>query len=243
MQILPEISRTFGEYLLLPNLTDDNCTTDTVDLSAPLVRHRVGEPAALRIATPMVSAIMEAVSSPRLAIALAQTGGLSFIHQNQPIGAQAEMVRSIKLNKAGFRHSDLNIKPTATLGEVSALLEAAERDVAAVTDDGSARGMFLGLVSRQDFHPHRHDLNDSVESRMRPAADLVTAVPSISLSDANSLLWDARLDVLPVVDENGQLASIVLRRDYELHKQFDNETIDEQKRFMVGAGVEPRGQL
>jgi IMP dehydrogenase len=147
------------------------------------------------------------------------------------------MVRSVKRHKAGFRHSDINIKPSATLGEVSDLLAAAERDVAAVTDDGSSRGTFLGLISRQDFHPQRHDLNDTVESRMRPAADLVTAAPSISLRDANTLLWDHRLDVLPIVEPDGRLASIVLRRDYELHKQFRNESIDADKQFMVGAGA------
>jgi IMP dehydrogenase len=122
VQILPEVSRTFGEYLLLPNLTDEGCTPDQVELSTPLVRHPVGQPASLQIAVPLVSAIMAAVSSPRLAIALAQTGGLAFVHQGQPPAEQADMVRAVKRHKAGFRHSDLNIKPSATLGEVSTLL-------------------------------------------------------------------------------------------------------------------------
>jgi IMP dehydrogenase len=243
VQILTEISRTFGEYLLVPNLTDENCTPDRVDLSAALVRHRLGEPAALRIAVPMVSAIMGAVSSPRLAIALAQCGGLSFIHQNQPIAEQATLVAAVKRHKAGFRHSDINIKPIATLHDVSELLKAAERDVAVVTDDGSPNGLFLGLISRSDFHPARNAPDETAESRMRPAADLATAAPSISLSEANTLLWDARQDVLPIVDDNGQLASLVLRRDYELHKQFKNETIDQDKQFMVGAGVNTHDYL
>lgn len=240
MQILPEISRTFGEYLLLPNLTDEDCTPEQADLSTPLVRHPVGQPAPLRIAVPLVSAIMAAVSSPRLAIALAQTGGLAFVHQGQPPAEQAEMVGAVKRHKAGFRHSDLNIKPSATLGEVSTLLSAAERDIAVVTDDGSPHGRFLGLISLRDFHPGRHDLNDGVETRMRPAEQLVTAPPSISLSDANTMLWEHRLDVLPVVDSGGLLASIVLRRDYELHKQFRSESIDADKQFMVGAGINTR---
>lgn len=183
---------------------------------------------------------MEAVSSPRLAIAIAQVGGLGFAHQNQSIEDQAAMVAAVKRHKAGFRHSDLNIQPCATLREVSDLLRAGERDVAVVTDDGSARGKFLGLISTSDFHPGRHDLNDTAETRMRPVADLVTASPAISLSDANTMLFDHRLDVLPVVDDAGRLESIVLRRDYELHKQFANETIDGQKRFAIGAGVNTR---
>ncbi|GAB3256269.1 IMP dehydrogenase [Kineosporia babensis] len=240
MQILSEISRTFGEYLLVPNLTTANCTPEAVDLSAPLTRHPVGESAQIRIAIPMVSAVMEAVSSPRLAIAIAQAGGLSFVHQNQPIAQQAEMVAAVKRNKAGFRHSEINIRPTATLAEVAALLEQAERDIAVVTDDGSPTGRFLGLISLRDFHPQRHDLNAGVETRMRAKADLVVAPPTISLSEANTLLWDQRLDVLPVVDNQGRLASVVLRRDYELHKRFRNESVDDDKRFRVGAGVNTR---
>lgn len=237
MKILDEVSRTLNEFLLVPGLTTAGCTPDTVDLGAPLVRHRVGEPAAIRVATPLTSAIMGAVSSPRLAIALAQCGGLSFVHQNQPVAAQAAMVEAVKRHKAGFRFSDINIKPSATLGEVALLLESAERDVAVVTDDGSPHGQFVGLISTDDFHPRRHDLSGSVASRMRPAAELVTASPSVTLSEANTLIWDHRLDVLPVVDADGLLQSIVLRRDYELHKRFRNESIDADKRFRVGAGV------
>jgi IMP dehydrogenase len=237
VKILDEVSRTLNEFLLVPNLTTADCTPDTVDLGTPLVRFRAGETAAIRIATPLTSAIMGAVSSPRLAIALAQCGGLSFVHQNQPVADQAGMVAAVKRHKAGFRFSDINIKPSATLGEVTALLESAERDVAVVTDDGSGRGQFVGLISTDDFHPRRHDLNDLVESRMRPAAGLVTAPPTISLSEANTLIWDHRLDVLPIVDADGLLHSVVLRRDYELHKRFRNESIDADKRFRVGAGV------
>jgi IMP dehydrogenase len=237
LKILDEVSRTLNEYLLVPSLTTADCTPDTVDLGVPLVRHRPGEEAAVRMATPLTSAIMGAVSSPRLAIALAQCGGLSFIHQNQSVEAQAAMVASVKRHKAGFRFSDTNIKPSATLGEAAALLESAERDVAVVTDDGSPHGLFVGLISTDDFHPQRHDLNDSVESRMRRASELATALPTVTLSEANTLIWDHRLDVLPVVNAEGLLQSVVLRRDYELHKRFRNETIDGEKRFRVGAGV------
>src|SRR6185436_15676205 len=110
-----EVSRTLNEFLLIPSLTTAACTPDNIDLSAPLVRHRVGEASPIRIATPLTSAIMGAVSSPRLAIALAQCGGLSFVHQNQPYPEQAAMVEAVKRHKAGFRFSDINIKPSATL--------------------------------------------------------------------------------------------------------------------------------
>jgi IMP dehydrogenase len=237
MRIADETSRTLNEYLLLPNLTTDDCIPDNVDFSTPIVRHRVGGESSIRIAVPLTSAIMQAVSSPELAVALAQCGGISFIHHDQTVAQQAEMVSSVKRHKAGFRYSEINVKPSATLGELTSLLRSADRDIAVVTDDGSSHGLFLGLISTHDFHPQRHRLDNTVDTRMRAAADLVTAPPSISLSDANTLIWENRLDVLPIVGPEGRLESIVLRRDYELHKRFQNETIDDDKRFMVGAGV------
>lgn len=127
------------------------------------------------------------------------------------------------------------MKPSATLGEVAARLRAAGQDVAAVTDDGTGDGVFLGLIGLDDFHPQRHPLDLPARDRMRPVADLVTAPTSISLPDANSLLWDRRLQVLPVVGADGRLASLVLRRDCELHKRFATESVDEQKRFLMAA--------
>lgn len=237
MKILNETSRTLSEFLLLPNLTDESCIPENIDLTTPIVRHKVGERSSVEIAVPLVSAIMQAVSSPKLAIALAQCGGLSFIHHNQSVSQQAEMVRSVKRHKAGFRYSETNVKPNATLGELTQLLASKNQDVAIVTDDGSGSGKFLGIISRNDFHPKRHDLTTEVSTRMRSADTLVTAPTSLSLSEANTLIWDNRLDVLPIVHSDGRLASIVLRRDYELHKTFQNESIDHEKRFRVGAGI------
>lgn len=240
MEILNETSRTLSEYLLLPNLTTEDCTSDNVQLSTPLVRHKVGEKSAIELSIPMVSAIMQAVSSPSLAIALAQCGGIGFIHHNQSVADQVAMIQAVKRHKAGFRHSELNVKPTTTLGELAHLLDEAKAEVAIVTDDASANGRFLGVISTNDFHPQRHPLDDFVETRMRAAADLVTAEPSVSLSEANTLIWEKRLDVLPVVGEDGRLESVVLRKDYELHKRFAHETIDSGKRFRVGAGINTR---
>lgn len=237
MRILDEISRSLDEFLLLPNLTTEDCSPLTADLTSPLVRHEVGKDSPISLAVPLTSAIMQAVSSPQLAIALAQCGGISFIHHDQSVAAQAAMVSSVKRHKAGFRYSEINVKPSATLGELKRLLDEGNGDIAMVTDDGSPHGIFLGTVSRHDFHPSRHSLDDSVESRMRKSSELVTAPPTISLSEANSLIWDHRTDVLPIVNDRGELESIVLRRDYELHKRFRDEAIDDDKRFRVGAGI------
>ncbi len=240
MRILDEVSRSLNEYLLLPGLTTADCTPENVDLSAALVRYRVGDQAPLRVALPLVSAIMEAVSSSRLAIALAQAGGLAFIHQNQPVGDQADDVRAVKRNKAGFRHSTLNVRPDTALGEIAALLRAADQPVAVVTSDGTAGGTFLGLIGEDDFSIGRYPADLPARERMQSAPGLATASPSISLQEANTLLWDRRLQVLPVVGEDGRLSSLVLRRDYLMHKRFTSASVDGDKRFLVAAGINSR---
>ncbi|MFJ4689633.1 IMP dehydrogenase [Streptomyces sp. NPDC088789] len=239
MQILEETSRTLNEFLLLPGLTTRECTPQNVDLTTSLVRHRVGETSAVRVATPLVSAIMQAVSSPRLAVALAEMGGLSFIHQNQPVASQAEEVRQVKAHKAGFRTSEVAVKPTATLGEVAQLLAEADQGLAVVTDDGDPAGAFLGVIGVEDFHTRRHGADQAVTTRMRRREALRTAPPSITLSEANEVIWDERLDVLPVVDGD-RLVSLVLKADYQAHKTFQHASIDAQKRFRVGAGINSR---
>ncbi|MFE5738452.1 IMP dehydrogenase [Streptomyces celluloflavus] len=239
MKILDETSRTLNEFLLLPGLTTEECTPRNVDLTTSVVRHRVGELSPVRIATPLVSAIMQAVSSPRLAVALAQSGGLSFVHQNQPIADQADEVRAVKRHKAGFRTSEVNVKPSATLGEVARLLAEVDQGVAVVTESGSADGRFLGVIGLGDFHTGRHGADEAVSARMRPGGQLRTAPSAISLSEANELIWEHRLDVLPVVDGD-RLASLVLKRDYQAHKAFHHASVDGRKRFRVGAGINSR---
>jgi IMP dehydrogenase len=239
VKILDETSRTLSEFLLLPGLTTEACTPQNVDLTTSVVRHRVGEPSPVRIATPLVSAIMQAVSSPKLAVALAQSGGLSFVHQNQPIAAEADEVRMVKRHKAGFRTSEVNVKPSTTLGEVAQLLAEVDQDVAVVTEDGAADGRFLGVIGLEDFHTQRHGAGEVVTARMRPRGQLRTAPQSIGLSDANEVIWAHRLDVLPVVDGD-RLVSLVLKRDYQAHKTFHNASVDDQKRFRVGAGINSR---
>jgi IMP dehydrogenase len=239
VKILDETSRTLSEYLLIPGLTTEECTPDNVDLEAPLVRHKVGEAPEIRIATPMVSAIMQAVSSPTMAVALAQTGGLSFIHQNQRIEEQAAEVLAVKRHKAGFRTSEVAVAPTTPLGEVARLLAEAEQGVAVVTETGETDGEFRGIISLEDFHLERHGASESAASRMRAGDGLVTASATVSLSEANELIWQHHLDVLPVV-EDGRVVSLVLKRDYQAHKTFNNASVDGAKRLRVGAGINSR---
>jgi IMP dehydrogenase len=236
-QVVAGVSRTFNEYLLLPNRTGVDCSPATVSLRTPLVRHREGAVPAIELGSPFTSAIMQAVSSPDLAIALARNGGLSFLHHNRPIDKQAADVRKVKNFKAGFVTSDTNVRPQDTLQHLVDIMRRTGHGTAAVTHDGSAGGRLLGMVTSRDFHPDRHDLDSAVAARMTAIADLPYAGSDLTLSEANSRLWEERLDCLPVVDAEGHLRSLVFRSDYEDNKRYPNQFVDPDKRLRVGAGV------
>ncbi|NLV60755.1 MAG: IMP dehydrogenase, partial [Spirochaetales bacterium] len=187
-------SRTFNEYLLIPGYSSSDCTPDRVSLTTPLVRHKRGEESALTLNIPLVSAIMQSVSGDRLAIALAKEGGLSFIYSSQSIETQAAMVRKVKMHKAGFVTSDSNIKAEGTLAELVALKEETGHSTVAVTDDGTAHGKLLGIVTSRDYRIHRMSADTPVSSFMTPFEELVWAPESITLTEANDLIWDHKLN-------------------------------------------------
>ncbi|WP_392667262.1 IMP dehydrogenase [Streptomyces sp. LN785] len=236
-QIMAEVSRTFNEFLLLPNRTRTDCSPATVDLRTPLVRHTAGEASAIELHSPFTSAIMQAVSTPELATALARNGGLSFLHHNQSIQDQVAAVRQVKNFKAGFVTSDTNVRPDESLGVLVGIMQRTGHSTAAVTHDGTATGRLLGLVTSRDFHPQRHDLAEPVSGRMTGIADLPHAGPDTTLSEANARLWDERLDCLPVLDGEGNLQHLVFRSDYTDNKRFPDQVVDDGKRLRVGAGV------
>ena len=141
-QILKDISRTFNEFLLIPNLTDERCIPSNVSLKTPLVKFKKGEESKINANIPFVSAIMQAVSGEKMAIALAREGGCSFIFGSQTIENQAEMVRNVKKHKAGFIKSDSNVKIGTPLKDVIKLIEITEHSTVIITDDGTANGKF-----------------------------------------------------------------------------------------------------
>ena len=235
-----EPSRTFSEYLLVPGFSDGNCTPDKVDLSTPLVKYKKGEEPAIKINIPMVSAVMQAVSGDALAVALAKEGGVSFIFGSQSIESEAAMVAKVKSYKAGFVPSDSNLTPSSTLADVLRLKELTGHSTIAVTEDGTPEGKMVGLVTSRDYRVSRMDPSEKVETFMTPIDKLIVAKEGTSLHDCNDILWDHKLNALPVVDDAGRLKYFVFRKDYESHKTNPLELLDEQKRFIVGAGVNTR---
>ena len=235
-----EPSRTFSEYLLIPGYTSEDCVPDNVTLRTPLVKFKKGEEPALSLNVPFASAIMQSVSNDTMAIALAKEGGISFIYGSQSIEDEAAMVARVKSYKAGFVPSASNITPDATLGDVLELKERNGYSTMAVTSDGSATGKLLGIVSSRDYRVSRMKLSTRVSEFMTPLEKLVTAPEGTSLKEANDIIWDHKLNSLPIVDAEGRLLYFVFRKDYAEHKNNPNEILDEHKRYVVGAGINSR---
>jgi len=235
-----EPSHTFSEYLLVPGYTDENCIPTRVSLKTPLVKFKKGEEPKITMNIPLISAIMQSVSNDTLAIALAKEGGVSFIYGSQTIEAQAEMVRKVKTYKAGFVVSDSNLSPDNTLADVLELKEKTGHSTVAVTVDGTPSGKLVGIVSSRDYRVSRMELDTKVSTFMTPLEKLITAPEGTSLKEANDIIWEHKLNSLPIIDKKGKLVAFVFRKDYSSHKDNPDELLDQDKRYIVGAGINTR---
>lgn len=237
----PEVSRTFSEYLLVPGYSSSSCIPNNVSLTTPLVKYRKGEEECpIQINIPMVSAIMQSVSGVKLATALAREGGLSFIYGSQSIESEADMVRSVKRSKAGFVVSDSNIRPDNTLFDVLELSRQTGHSTIAVTDNGKADGKLVGVVTSRDYRLSRMSGEEKVSSFMTPFDKLIYGKEGMTLSQCNDIIWEHKLNQLPIIDDDMHLVSFVFRKDYESHKKNPLEVLDSKKRYLVGAGINTR---
>ena len=237
---ISEPSRTFNEYLLIPGYSSSECIPANVSLKTPLVKFRKGEEPAIKMNIPMVSAIMQAVSGEKLAVALATEGGVSFIYGSQSVEDEAAMVLRAKNHKAGFVSSDSNVTPENTLADILSLKEKTGHDTVAVTEDGTGSGKLLGIVTGRDYRVSRMAPEVKVKDFMTPFEKLVYAYDGVTLKEANDIIWEHKLNSLPVIDKDQHLLYLVFRKDYESHKQHPNELLDRDKRYVVGAGINTR---
>ena len=235
-----EVSHTFNEYLLVPGYSSSECIPANVSLKTPLVKFKKGEEPAIMMNIPMTSAIMQSVSGDRLAVALAKEGGVSFIFGSQSIEDEAAMVARAKNHKAGFVVSGSNVTPDSTLKEVLELKAQNGFSTVAVTEDGTANGKLLGIVTGRDYRVSRMSEDVKVKEFMTPLENLITADDTTTLKQANDIIWDNKLNSLPIVDKDGNLKYFVFRKDYEAHKSNPNELLDSEKRYVVGAGINTR---
>ena len=242
-----------------------------VSLKTPLVKHKVGEKPAIELNIPFVSAIMQSVSGPKLAIELARNGGLSFIFGSQPIDSQAEMVRKVKKFKAGFvtsdsnltpEHtlddvlrllaqtghstigiSDSNLTPENTLADVIALVQRTEHSTIGVTDDGTPNGKLLGMVTSRDYRAEKDSPDKKVKEFMTPFSKLIVGELGMTLSEANQIIWDHKLNTLPIIDKEQNLQYFVFRKDYDSHRDNPKELSGSDKKLLVGAGINTRDYM
>lgn len=237
---IDEPSHTFNEYLLIPGYSSSEAIPANVSLKTPLVKFKKGEEPKITMNIPMVSAIMQSVSGEKMAIALATEGGVSFIYGSQSIADEAAMVSRAKNHKAGFVSSDSNVSPEDTLADIIALKEKTGHSTVAVTSDGTAEGELVGIVTSRDYRVSRMDTSTKVKDFMTPFDRLVTAQEGVSLKEANDIIWDNKLNSLPIISKDGRMKYFVFRKDYDSHKQNPDELLDEQKRYVVGAGINTR---
>ncbi|MBQ4358236.1 MAG: IMP dehydrogenase [Paludibacteraceae bacterium] len=239
-KFLNEVSRTFSEYLLIPGFTSKKCIPSSVDLKTPLVKFKRGEEPSLHLNIPFVSAIMQSVSDDGMAVALAKNGGMSFIFGSQSIESQAEMVRKVKSYKSGFVVSRANLTPDATIADAIALKAKTGFSTFGITEDGTSNGKLLGILTGRDYRPNRDPEDMPVKNFMTPFEKLIYAENGISLNQANDIIWDNKLNCLPIIDKEQHLCYFVFRKDYESHKEYPLELSDEHKKLIVGAGINTR---
>ena len=235
-----EPAHTFSEYLLVPGYSSSECVPANVDLRTPLVKFRKGEEPAITMNIPLVSAIMQSVSDDKMAVALSKEGGISFIYGSQSIEDEAAMVERVKTHRAGFVSSDSNIRPDSTLADILALKEKTGHSTVAVTSDGTVNGKLEGIVTSRDYRVSRMDLNTKVKEFMTPISEMITAPAETTLQEANDIIWEHKLNTLPIIDAEGRLLYMVFRKDYATHKEYPLELLDSKKRHIVGAGINTR---
>lgn len=236
-----EPSHTFSEYLLVPGYSSSQCTPANASLVTPVVKYRKGEEECpVKMNIPLVSAIMQSVSDDNMAVALAKEGGISFIYGSQTVEQQAAMVKRVKSYKAGFVVSDSNIKPEDTLQDILDLKEKTGHSTVAVTDNGTPEGKLVGIVTSRDYRVSRMDKATKVSEFMTPIENVIYAKEGTSLKEANNIIWDNKLNALPIVDDDMRLKAFVFRKDYDSHKENPIELLDAHKRYIVGAGINTR---
>lgn len=241
--IIDEPSRTFIEYRFHPGQTSKINVPEIISLVTPLVRYNSGSNGISRINlnTPFSSAVMQSVSGPDLSIALANEGGISFIFCSQPVENQAGMVRKVKNHKAGFVKSDTNLGPGATLEDVLESTKKTGHSTIPITSDGGPYGKLLGLITDNDYWP-TDSPGTGVRELMTPLEKLDYGTRGIDLSDANQILRRSKRSCIPIVrsPEDPRLESLVFKKDYLMHKENPLAIVDDEKRLIVGAGVNTR---
>ena len=214
---------TFDDVLLIPDYSD--ILPREVELKTQLTRD-------IELQIPLLSAAMDTITESRLAIALAQEGGMGIIHKNMTLEEQAAQVRRVKKFESGVIRDPITVSPTVSIGEVLALTRASGISGVPVVD----KDQVVGIVTSRDLRfEKRFDI--PVTAIMTPRERLVTVGENASKDEVISLLHQHRIEKLLVVNERFELRGMITVKDIQKAEQYPNACKDSQERLRVGAAV------
>jgi IMP dehydrogenase len=214
---------TFDDVLLVPAYSE--VLPNDVDTSTQFTRR-------IRLKTPLVSAAMDTVSESRMAIAMAQLGGMSIIHKNLSIREQAEEVRKVKRSESGMIVNPITLKPDNKMYEAVQLVKEKGFSGLPIVDD---EGKLKGILTNRDIR-RTNNLEMEIKDFMTTQG-LITVREDIKMEEARRLLHEKKIEKLPVVDENNYLKGLITLKDIIKAQQFPNASKDNMGRLLVGAAV------
>lgn len=241
-EITSTLSTTFAEYLLLPGLTGKEDASNKVSLKTSLVKHQLKEEPRLTLNIPFTSAVMQAVSGTKLATALAQEGGISFIYCSQSIKEEAKMIARVKDFKAGFVVSKVNLTPEHILEDAIKLTQETGYSTIPITKDGKNNSELLGILTGQDYWLDYNNLKTPLSELMTFFKDIFYGLDGVTLEGANEILRKSKKSCIPIIDnkKNRRLKYLVFKKDLETYREYPLQLVDKQKRMVVGAGINSR---
>ena len=214
---------TFDDVLLLPRYTD--FLPAEADLSTRISRN-------ITLKIPLVSAAMDTVTESRMAIALAENGGIGIIHKNNSIKEQAQLVKAVKKYESGVVRDPTTIKSTKTIEELMQLTNELSISGMPVVDDGE----LMGIVTSRDFRYADNPL-DPVSSIMTPKDKLITVMEGTDQEEVKKLMYNNRIEKILVIDSIGSLTGLVTMKDIEKSAEHPFATKDSRGQLRVGAAL------
>ena len=214
---------TFDDVLLIPRYSDFMPSESS--LETKLTRN-------ITLKIPLLSAAMDTVTESRMAIALAEVGGIGIIHKNSSIEDQCSQVKAVKKHESGVVRDPSTIRSTKTIGELRQLTEELKISGMPVVDDGELKG----IVTGRDFK-YADNMDSLVSSIMTPKEKLITVTEGTSQDEVKKLMYENRIEKILVIDTSGQLTGLVTMKDIEKSAEHPNATKNSQGQLMVGAAL------
>jgi len=227
MEDLPRIALTFDDIALVPGLSEVH--PNQVDLRTRLCR-------GIHLNVPVVSAAMDTVTEARLAIAMAQQGGLGVVHKNLPVDAQADEVDKVKRSESGMIVDPVTIVPDAKIRQALNLMARYKISGVPVTSND---GHLVGILTNRDLR-FEEDLDRRVDELMT-SEPLITVPEGTTLEQAKAKLHEHRIEKLLVVDDDGNLKGLITVKDIQKQLDYPHACKDELGRLRVGGAIGASG--